>query len=199
MLGKRLPSDLLSAEMLGTSICHSQQPKSVNKTRVALLSDAAKTDMAMAAECTVPTTPVQKFVSMIEEVPELSLDPSRHADFRFDGGSQILFEEVPKVHGTSVLSIADSWEASSPVSNWWKQTTIHPAIEACYTGKKSKTLWKASISSAITCASDELHLAVPAHRPTRAVSGLGQDVVLDFMRSKTAAKQTGSLLKRLPF
>lgn len=198
MLGKRLPSDLLSAEMPGTSTCHSPQPKSAHKIGLILLCDTTKTHMMMAAECTVPTTPVQKFVFLTEEVPELSLDPSRDTEFRLVDEFQLLFEQVPKVHGASVLSTSDSWEASSPVSNWWKQTTIHPATEACYTGKKSKTLWKASISSAITCASDELHLASPAHRPSRPVSGLGQGVVFEFMRSKTAAKQTGSLLKRLP-
>lgn len=198
MLGKRLPSELLCAGMQGTASCLSPQPKSANKTASIHVSDSSKTEMTMAVNCTTPTKPVQKFVSLAEEVPLLLLEPSRSAGFRLNDGSRVLFEQVPALHGASVLSAADSWETSSPVCNSWKQTIIYPAFEAYHTGRKSKTLWKASISSAITCASDELDLANLAHRPSWAVSGLDQGVVFESMRSKTAAKQTGSLLKRLP-
>lgn len=196
MLGKRLPSDLLFAEITSTSTCQTRLGKT-NEAIKTLFYEPSIKSFPVSKECSSPTSPIQEFVSLLEEVPELSLESYRPADSRIEQDLSHLFEEPIRNAPAAVLARADSWEPRSPASTSFKNSEIYPIVGVYSSGSKSKTPWKASISSVATCAEDFELESVNNERHV-ADAKLEKGAVLQFMRAKTAARQSGTLPKTQP-
>jgi hypothetical protein len=202
MLGKRLPSDLniLNSEdsyiriRTGGKSTAFIQAKCLDQDenpRVAYTRSAkveAETSRSMVIQ--EPAAPPQKFVSPPLEIPMLWLSQTENKA----AASQDMSIQVRKDNS---LSKADSWEILSPVveGNFDQNQLIEPF----HLEPETKTSWKSSISSTITCASEALFLGAPLNDSSifaasqgqaqaAAVSGTASTSILEFMRSKPASK-----------